>query len=119
MATNLEQHHSFHDGLGAIEQYFKEVQIDSKKYSSEKILGMINHMGPIFIKHLNDEIATLDPEKLRTIFNDPKEAKEINDRLVKWIVANANPTTQVPFVFSGHCVVESSVVIICVGNDAS
>ena len=98
MATNLEQHHSFHDGLEAIEQYFKEVQSDPDKYSGEKVLGMISQLGPIFIKHLNDEIATLDPDKLKTIFNDPKEAKVINDRLVKWIVANADPFTQVPFV---------------------
>ena len=98
MTTNIEQHHSFHNGLDSIEQYFKEVQADTKKYSPEKLLGIITQLGPIFIKHLNDEIATLDPENLKTIFNDPNEAKEINDRLVKWIVANANPTTQVPFV---------------------
>jgi len=100
MAHNLEQHHAFHDGFEAIEQYFREVQKDPKTYNCHKVISLLNKFGPIFLQHLNDEIETLAPEKMRLIFKDPMEAKAIDKKMVQWIVSTAPATTQVPFVFS-------------------
>jgi len=99
MAKNLEQHHAFHAGFEAVEFYFLEVQKDPAMYESAKVVAMLDEFGGIFIDHLNDEIGTLNPEKMKKIFKNPMEAKEINDRMVKWVVESSNATTDVPFVF--------------------
>jgi hypothetical protein len=98
MAVNLEQHHSFHDGLQTIEKYFINVKNITSTYSGEKVVELIDTFGPVLIKHLTDEIETLEPQKMKEIFEDPMEAKEISTNMVKWIVSTAPPTTQLPFV---------------------
>jgi|SRR5277367_4309414 len=98
MAKNLEQHYAFHAGFEALEAYFSQVQKDPSVYDREKAVAMLDEFGCTFVDHLNDEIRTLEPEKMRKIFADPMEAKEIDTRMVKWIVDSSNPTTDVPFV---------------------
>ena len=103
MAVNLEQHHAFHAGFEAIEKYFTHIQREPDFYDGEKVGGLLDEFGPVFLTHLCDEIETLDPEKMNKLFKDPSEAKDIIDRMVKWIVSTAPATTQVPFVsFSGY-----------------
>ena len=98
MAKNLEQHHAFHAGFEEVEDYFLKVQKDPSIYDGAKVIAMLDEFGCTFIDHLNDEIHTLDPEKMKKIFADPMEAKEIDGRMVKWIVQSSKPTTDIPFV---------------------
>ena len=98
MAVNLEQHHAFHGGLETFQNYFKQVQKDPTVYDGEKVTDMLDRFGSIFLQHLNDEICTLTPENMRKIFKDPQEAKEIDKRLVAWVVETSDSTTSVPFV---------------------
>ena len=100
MRVNMEQHHAFHGGLEALEIYFNQVQTDPSVYEGGKVTDMLDQFGSIFLQHLNDEIRTLEPENMRKIFKDPQEAKEIDKRLVAWVVETSNPTTNVPFVTS-------------------
>jgi hypothetical protein len=112
MAVNLEQHHAFHAGFETIEKYFTQIQKEPASYDCEKVVGLIEEFGPVFLQHLCDEIETLDPEKMNKLFKDPSEAKDIIDKMVKWIVSTAPATTQVPFV--SFCATE-----LTIGHDAS
>jgi hypothetical protein len=100
MAKNLEQHHAFHDGLQAVDSYFGQVLKDPAIYEGGKVVAMLDEFGCIFVDHLNDEIGTLEPANMRKIFKDPKEAKEIDQKMVQWIVASSSLTADVPWVFS-------------------
>jgi hypothetical protein len=112
MAVNLEQHHAFHAGFETIEKYFTHVQKEPDSYDCEKVVGLIDEFGPVFLQHLCDEIETLDPEKMHKLFKDASEAKDIIQRMVEWIVSTAPAATQVPFV-------SFSEMKLMTGHDAS
>ena len=99
MKVNLDQHHTFHEGLESLRNYFTEVQKNPSTYDGAKVTTMLDEFGGLFLQHLNDEICTLAPENMRKIFKDPMEAKEIDKRLVAWVVETSNPFTNVPFVY--------------------
>lgn len=99
MKVNIEQHHAFHGGLDCLSNYFLEVQKNPLTYDGGKVLCVLNEFGFIFLQHLNDEICTLAPENMRKIFKNSKEAKEIDKKLVAWVVETSGPFTNVPFVY--------------------
>jgi hypothetical protein len=98
MKMNVEQHLAFHCGFDSMENYFKEIQLNPKKYHSDEVIALLDQFSGVFLEHLNDEIETLAPENMRKIFTNPQEAKDINDKLTKWVVSTAKPMTDVPFV---------------------
>src|SRR5271170_4328145 len=97
-ATNVEQHHAFHNGLVSMEEYCKQVQTDPSKYNAETILQMLNEFGDLLYVHLNDEIETLEPDKMHQIFGSEHEAESVVEAMVKWGVQHASLTRSVPFV---------------------
>lgn len=59
MDANIAQHDAFHTGLEAYKIYLDSVRAHPHKFSSTKLLSIINNFGPILCTHLADEIPTL------------------------------------------------------------
>jgi len=96
--VNIAQHEAFQAGFEQVEAFFHRIREDPSNYDGAKVIAMIDGFGEGLVAHLRDEIDTFAPVNMRKIFDDPLEAKAVNEKAVKWIVSNASPTTSLPFV---------------------
>ena len=60
MQTNIEQHKAFHDKLDAWAQRCYDLTADVSKYDGQEWRKMIEEWSVPFVKHLNEEITTLE-----------------------------------------------------------
>jgi hypothetical protein len=93
--------------------YVKQVEKDPSKYDGEKIIKMLDDFGEILNVHLNDEIDTLEPEKMHKIFKSEDEAQEVIDEMVKWTLERVTMTRSIVFVIS------LSGIILILGDNSS
>lgn len=63
MAGNIEQHHTFHDGVEQYEAYLQDVKAGKEKYDGQKLKEIIDSFAPTLHQHLKDEIPTLSSLK--------------------------------------------------------
>ena len=98
MMENEEQHRQFQDGLDKLKKYAEEVYSHPETYDGKKIGSLIDEFGDPFVRHLHDEIPTLAPEKLRSIFPDERDLKENDSAMMKWTIKSSNKLTILPWV---------------------
>ena len=72
--------------METIEKYFTHIRTNISSYDGDEVIQLIDTFGPVLINHLTDEIETLEPKKMKEIFDDPMEAKQIIIKMIKWIV---------------------------------
>ncbi|ERS96218.1 uncharacterized protein SPSK_01902 [Sporothrix schenckii 1099-18] len=99
MATNVAQHHEFHDGLEKYTAYVHAVAAGKEPYDGNALRAIIDAFGGVFIQHLTEEITTL--MGLRKYgaerFKDyPAECAKLG----KQAIASAGATTGIIFVFT-------------------
>jgi len=98
MVDNVEQHHLFQQGLETLKEYCIEVQQSPSTYHGTKVVEMVEAFAAPFVRHLHDEIDTLAPQKLRSIFPDKTDLKKTHNTMIRWIVSNAPKTKMLPWV---------------------
>lgn len=59
MGRNIEQHHSFHQGLEAYKAYVDNCLAVNERYDGLKLVEIIDSFGSNLATHLADEIATI------------------------------------------------------------
>jgi hemerythrin-like domain-containing protein len=59
MDANLNQHKAFHEHLDSLKNYAEAVLGGTEKFSGDKIVAIVDALGPVLTRHLNDEIPTL------------------------------------------------------------
>ena len=59
MEANVEQHHAFHDAFEAFAGYVAACTAGKERYDGGKIVEMIDAFGPALMRHLADEIPTI------------------------------------------------------------
>jgi hypothetical protein len=100
MSENKGQHEAFMDGFVAMEGYFNQVKKSPEIYDGNKIRKMIETFGPIFVKHLGEEIWTITPDNLAKIFPVEKDLEENFKAMLAWIIKTSSKTTTFPWVVS-------------------
>ena len=95
MHPNVEQHHSFAAGLAELGDYVKLLRKGDENggdghgvvFDGEKVRRIIDGFGEVLIKHLRDEIVSL--EGLEE-FGAGIDWETLNKRITAYAVANAN-----------------------------
>ncbi|KAK2782264.1 hypothetical protein FQN52_000997 [Onygenales sp. PD_12] len=59
MATNIEQHRIFHEGLESFIEYLNSAEKDLRMYDGKALKGYIDGFASALVTHLHDEIPTL------------------------------------------------------------
>ncbi|KAL1838506.1 hypothetical protein VTJ49DRAFT_2613 [Mycothermus thermophilus] len=59
MEANISQHKDFHESLDAVKNYAEAVLSGTEKHSGDKLVAILDELGPILTGHLNNEIPTL------------------------------------------------------------
>ena len=108
MTQNEEQHKLFMPGCTAMETYFKQVLQTPEIYDGKKVKKMVETFGPVFTAHLTQEIDTLTPQNLATIFPEEKDLEKNFKEMLDWIVSTSSKTTTMPWV----CLTTSSLTLI-------
>lgn len=90
------------EGFSALEGYFERVKVEPGWYDGEKVRGMIETFGPVFVRHLTDEIETITPRELAEIFPVEKDLEDNFKAMLAWIVASSSKLTTFPWV-PLHC----------------
>ena len=98
MVDNEEQHQQFQPGLETLNEYCIQVQVSPSKYDGAKVVGMVEAFAAAFIRHLYEEIDTLAPEKLRSIFPNKRDLEKTHNAMIRWIISNAPKTNMLPWV---------------------
>jgi len=98
MGINVEQHQSFHDDIEAMESYFEQVKKNPSLYNGERVISLLDKFGPVFCKHLEEEIGTLERSKLVAIFPNEQEFKKIWVDMMDWIISTSSKLTSLPWV---------------------
>ncbi|KAJ7593085.1 hypothetical protein C8J56DRAFT_823131 [Mycena floridula] len=101
MSANVDQHKAFVPQLHELEEYLKGVQQGSIKYDGEMIVTKLHSFTDPLIEHLNDEIITLESERLRKAFTK-KQLDELNAAFVKRAVAGATLDGTLPLFLVCH-----------------
>ncbi|KAK2464031.1 hypothetical protein APHAL10511_003975 [Amanita phalloides] len=97
LQVNIEQHEMFIPQLNELENYLKEVQDGKAKYDGKLIFDKIESFGDIMVDHLRNEIATLEPERLRANFTE-KELKQMDTDLTNMILSALDHYKNLPSV---------------------
>jgi hypothetical protein len=100
MVENVEQHEAFQQGLESLRKYALEVQKFPTVYDERKVVTLVEAFGDDFVHHLHDEIPSLSPEKMRTIFPDQKDYEKTLNAMMRWTVSNANKVKGLPWVMA-------------------
>jgi len=102
MTTNLDQHRGFHAGLEALDTCAKQMQSDPSTYDGEKVRAIIEQFGSLFVRHIHDEIPTLENSKLKAIFTD-EDFHRIWNAMINWIIKTNPKLTGLPWVYGCLC----------------
>ncbi|KAK2464023.1 hypothetical protein APHAL10511_003967 [Amanita phalloides] len=86
LQVNVEQHEKFIPQLNELENYLKDVQDGKAKYDGKLVVEKIESFGDIMVEHLRDEIATLEPERMRANYTE-KELKQMDSDFMKIILS--------------------------------
>jgi hypothetical protein len=100
MVENVEQHQVFQNGLETLRDYSAQMRKTPSVYEANKIVIMIRSFGHSFCLHLHEEIDTLTPHKLRTVFPDQRDLKKTHIEMIRWKISHATKTTMLPWVFN-------------------
>ncbi|KAF9048743.1 hypothetical protein BJ165DRAFT_1414466 [Panaeolus papilionaceus] len=65
MHHNVEAHHAFLEGLNNFEAYMKSVQVSEEEYDGAKVRTLLDSFAAVLVKHLQEEIPCLAPERLK------------------------------------------------------
>ena len=98
MVDNEEQHQLFQPGLETLKEYCIQVQKSPSTYDGAKVVEMVESFSAAFVRHLHEEIDTLAPEKLRSIFPDKTDLEKTHNAMMRWIISNAPKTKMLPWV---------------------
>ncbi|KAH6900884.1 hypothetical protein BKA70DRAFT_1426049 [Coprinopsis sp. MPI-PUGE-AT-0042] len=97
---NVEGHKEFHEAMEVLEAYLKTVEKNLKEYDSVKMRELLKKFGDPLVKHLHDEIPTVQPDIIQTV--DRKVLDKISKDFEAHIKSQGGFTTTMPFALSGH-----------------
>jgi hypothetical protein len=100
MQQNLDQHQQFLQGVSELETYFKQIKQTPEAYNPENVRSMIEKFGPVFVQHLTEEIPSIAPEILESIFPDKKDLLKIRLDGRNWVLAHIDKKKILPWVLS-------------------
>jgi hypothetical protein len=100
MAVNVEQHQAFERGIGKLKDYCDQIQNGEANYNPSKILHITREFGGPFVHHLHDEIDTLAPKTMATIFPKVEEYRAVYDEMLKWTISRAPKAKILPWVIA-------------------
>ncbi|KAG6827775.1 hypothetical protein H0H92_010535 [Tricholoma furcatifolium] len=100
MGHNVDQHHSFNEGLEDLERYIKEVQEGKVVYDADLVLKKLDSFADALVQHLHDgfvaqELPTIESSKLRAVFKE-QELKDINAQMEKMILKEVSLVKDLP-----------------------
>jgi Hemerythrin HHE cation binding domain len=98
MEENVEQHHTFMEGFETMDKYFNAVRKNPSIYDGKQVQSIIEKFGDVFCKHLTEEIDTIKPAKIRELFPEEQDFKDVVNEFTKYIVNTANKLTTMPWV---------------------
>ncbi|KAJ6526714.1 hypothetical protein B0H19DRAFT_544546 [Mycena capillaripes] len=101
MDPNVEQHHAFMDGLNDLEVYFQGVYAGNTQYNGPTVIEKLSSFADALVLHLNEEIATLEPSRLRAAFTK-KDLAEVEAMTMKIILKNISFFTTLPMGLLCH-----------------
>lgn len=91
MATNVAEHHDFHDGLMRFHDYV--FQTDAEDYNGPTLHAIIESFGSLVEKHLHNEIAPLydlhiiESNALKALWNDVEKDYQPNFDKYRYVPA--------------------------------
>lgn len=110
MTDNVEQHEMFQPGLDALKEYCVQVQQSQSTYDGAKLITMVEAFAEAFVHHLHEEIDTLAPKKLRSIFPHKEDLEKTHNAMMRWIVSNAPKTMGLPWVCSPYAAAKIKIL---------
>ncbi|KAK0649644.1 hypothetical protein B0T16DRAFT_135241 [Cercophora newfieldiana] len=60
MDVNVQQHQAFEKGVKEFREYVEGVSSGKERYDGERVVSMIDVFGGLLVKHLTEEIGTLE-----------------------------------------------------------
>ncbi|KAJ3530561.1 hypothetical protein NMY22_g8518 [Coprinellus aureogranulatus] len=97
---NVGQHKAFHDAMEELDQFLTNVERKPAEYNAEKLKQILDTLGGPLVKHLHEEITTLQPENLNKI--DRKVLDQLCIDVEEHLKAQGGFTTLLPFMMTGH-----------------
>ncbi|KAF7303707.1 GH16 domain-containing protein [Mycena indigotica] len=101
LQQNVQQHTTFMGGLQDLQTYFKAVHDGSEAYNGVTVIEKLNSFSDELVRHLVDEIPTLESSKMRAAFTE-KELTDLDAALGKRILAEVSLVTSLPVALVCH-----------------
>ncbi|TFL03959.1 hypothetical protein BDV98DRAFT_563320 [Pterulicium gracile] len=97
MSGNIDEHHLFVPQLAEFEEYLGRIKKGEEKYDGGVLLERLNGFTDVMLEHLNHEVETLDPARLRAAFT-ARELKVIGDKVFKAAMSDVDYHIVMPLV---------------------